>query len=444
VSGRRERHEPRDLGTTASGSPGPTLAARARAASGRRGDEVAATEGNEAVPAARTTTVRMILAVVATGVAAGVIGILVTWLLELIQDLAFGAGGGSFVAQVESASPIRRVAALAVGGAVTGIGWWLLRRPPAPLVSVDEAVADPRRRLPPLRTALDACLQVAAVAAGGSLGREGAPRQAGAALGGWFAERTGLDDTRRRTLLACGAGAGLAAVYDVPLGGAVFALEVLLASTALADVLAAAATSAIATAVAWVGIGAHQTYLVAVPTAGGASGGVVVVGGSLLVFAVLLGPVAGAVGAAFLRLTTFARAHAATGWRVPVAMTGVFAALGLLAWPFPELLGNGQGPTQRRRRVVDAVAVHRGRARGGHRHRVDPGVAGGRPHGVRPHRGGRRACRDPACSGDRGRPRPGVHSDRSDAAGSDGPRGGRQRPDRRCPDREAFPRPRGD
>lgn len=295
--------------------------------------------------AARTTTVRMILAVVATGVGAGVIGILVTWLLKLIQDLAFGAGGGSFVAQVESASPIRRVAALAVGGAVTGIGWWLLRRPPAPLVSVDEAVADPRRRLPPLRTALDACLQVAAVAAGGSLGREGAPRQAGAALGGWFAERTGLDDTRRRTLLACGAGAGLAAVYDVPLGGAVFALEVLLASTALADVLAAAATSAIATAVAWVGIGAHQTYLVAVPTAGGASG-VVVVGGSLLVFAVLLGPVAGAVGAAFLRLTTFARAHAATGWRVPVAMTGVFAALGLLAWPFPELLGNGHAPTQ--------------------------------------------------------------------------------------------------
>jgi len=285
----------------------------------------------------------MILAVVATGVGAGVIGILVTWLLKLIEDLAFGAGGGSFVAQVESASPIRRVAALAVGGAVTGIGWWLLRRPPAPLVSVDEAVADPRRRLPPLRTALDACLQVAAVAAGGSLGREGAPRQAGAALGGWFAERTGLDDTRRRTLLACGAGAGLAAVYDVPLGGAVFALEVLLASTALADVLAAAATSAIATAVAWVGIGAHPTYLVAVPTAGGASG---VVGGSLLVFAVLLGPVAGAVGAAFLRLTTVARAHAATGWRVPVAMTCVFAALGLLAWPLPELLGNGQGSTQ--------------------------------------------------------------------------------------------------
>ncbi len=40
-------------------------------------------------------------------------------------------------------------------------------------------------------------------------------------------DRTNLSDEQRRLLVACGAGAGMAAAYGVPLGGALFALEVL-------------------------------------------------------------------------------------------------------------------------------------------------------------------------------------------------------------------------
>ena len=107
----------------------------------------------------------------------------------------------------------------------------------------------------------DAALQIIAVGFGASLGREGAPRQVGAAVGGWLAQRLRLDPGQRRTVLACGACAGLAAVYNVPLGGAVFTLEVLLVSAAARDVVPAILSSAVAAAVAWPVLGNQLTTL---------------------------------------------------------------------------------------------------------------------------------------------------------------------------------------
>ena len=179
-------------------------------------------------------------------------------------------------------------------------------------------------------------LQVVAVGFGGSLGREGAPRQLGAAIGLWFATKSGMTLDQQRTLLACGAGAGLAAVYNVPLAGALFTLEILLVTFAVGDVLAAMSTSAIATAIAWIFLSDKPTYVVEPFD----------ITASIVVFAILFGPVAGAGGALFTRLMDLAQAHAPTGWRLPVVTTVVFTAVGALAIPFPEVLGNGKGPAQ--------------------------------------------------------------------------------------------------
>src|SRR6266849_6565267 len=61
-------------------------------------------------------------------------------------------------------------------------------------------------------------LQIVTVALGSPLGREGAPRDLGAVLATWLANRVALTPEVRCILIACGAGAGLAAVYNVPLG----------------------------------------------------------------------------------------------------------------------------------------------------------------------------------------------------------------------------------
>jgi H+/Cl- antiporter ClcA len=274
------------------------------------------------------------IAVVLTGLAAGVVGGLLTLFLHLVQHLAYGYDDESFAVGSAQAPGGRRVLAMAVGGAVVGLGWWGLRRlwPTAP--SVTAALRDAGHRLRFPSTTADALLQITAVGAGASLGREGAPRQVAAAVAEWLSARLDLPADRRRTLLACGAGAGLAAVYNVPLGGSLFALEVLLRTITLPDALIAVATSGIATAVAWPVVGRFPTYRVGAMNASW----------TLVVGALVLGPLAGLVGWGFRRLTTVARTHAPTGWRLPVTTTAVFAAVGALAVVLPLVLGNGRGP----------------------------------------------------------------------------------------------------
>ena len=68
----------------------------------------------------------------------------------------------------------------------------------------------------------------ATISSGGSAGPEGPIVAIGAAIGSSFASWLELDAGRRTTLLGCGAAAGLAAVFDAPLAGVFFVLEVIL------------------------------------------------------------------------------------------------------------------------------------------------------------------------------------------------------------------------
>ena len=58
-----------------------------------------------------------------------------------------------------------------------------------------------------------------------SLGREGPSVQLGAMAGKGLAKGLGQDDTTERYMISCGAGAGLAAAFNAPIAGVVFALE---------------------------------------------------------------------------------------------------------------------------------------------------------------------------------------------------------------------------
>jgi CIC family chloride channel protein len=103
-----------------------------------------------------------------------------------------------------------------------------------------------------LRTLGSAVLSVVIVGMGAALGREGAPKQAGAVIANTMSDRVRLSDDQRWLLVACGAGAGMAAAYGVPLGGALFALEVLHGALALRFVLPALLTTLVATSVSWI------------------------------------------------------------------------------------------------------------------------------------------------------------------------------------------------
>src|ERR1700690_649588 len=66
------------------------------------------------------------------------------------------------------------------------------------------------------------------IGSGASVGREGPIIQIGSALGSSFSKAIGLTTGQKITLLSAGAGAGIAATFNTPLGGVLFALEILL------------------------------------------------------------------------------------------------------------------------------------------------------------------------------------------------------------------------
>jgi len=276
------------------------------------------------------------------GIGAGLGGMSLALLLHAIQHIAFGysldrvVGDESFLQGVSAASGMRRVAVLAVCGVVAGCGWWAVYRFGRPLISIRQAVKAEDPRMPVGSTLGHALLQIVTVALGSPLGREVAPREIGSLWAGWLSHWAGLSPQQSRLMVACGAGAGLAAVYNVPLGGGVFVLEVLLGSFSLPNAAAALASSSIAAVVAWVGLGDESQYHV--PH--------LVLSGGLIAWSVLCGPIFGVAAYAFTRLTTRARAGAPRDWRLPLLSLLNFLVLGGFAMVFPQLLGNGKGPAQ--------------------------------------------------------------------------------------------------
>lgn len=283
-----------------------------------------------------STSPRFWVVLVFTGVGAGLGGALLTVLLRVVQHLSFGYAEEAFLRGVEQASPLRRVVVLTLAGILAGGAGWLLART-FPLISgSSETLWLDGRRMRFWPTVLGGALQIITVAMGSSLGREAAPKEVGAVIGQRLAEAMKLPAEQRRVLLAAGAGAGMAAVYNVPFGGALFAAEVLLGSFAASLVVPVVLASVIATCVAWIVVQRDPVYNL--PHYGATP--------SMIVWSVLFGAFAGLTAVVFVRLVAYGKTHRPSGWRLPATAIPVFALLGVLSIRYPEVLGNGKGPAQ--------------------------------------------------------------------------------------------------
>ena len=281
-------------------------------------------------------TPRFWVLVAVVGVVAGLVGIALMRLLFLVEHLAFGVGsdGQGFTAAVERASGWERATPVLIAGVIGGVGWYLLRRfTPGMKSEADEVLWTGQGRLSFRRSAGTSVLSEIVIGLGASLGREAAPKLMGAVAGGLVGEWARLSDAQRRLLVACGGGAGLAAVYNVPLGGALFTAEVLIGSVTLPTVLPALACSAVATMVAWVSLGDNPVYA-GVPD--------YPFDVRLLVWALVAGPVIGVLAAVYIRFIGWISFHGARGAWIVVAIPVVFAGLAALAVVYPQLYGNGR------------------------------------------------------------------------------------------------------
>lgn len=173
---------------------------------------------------------------------------------------------------------------------------------------------------------------IASIGSGMVMGREGPTVQMGGAIGAAISQWLKVSPRERLTLIAAGAGAGLAAAFNAPLSGLVFVLEEVQRDFQPIVFGAAFLAAAVADVVARLGADPFPVFSIAkYPTPPLAA---------LPAFAIL-GAVAGFLGVAFnksliLSLDLYARVK-----NKVLAVTLAGAVIGLIGWFFPMAIGNG-------------------------------------------------------------------------------------------------------
>jgi CIC family chloride channel protein len=163
----------------------------------------------------------------------GVLGFLA--LIALGQWL-FWPGGENFLVQVSQAPWWLKLLVPALGGLLLGpvIALWGSEFRGPGVSEVIEAAALEDGYLPPRLTFLKTLCTALTIGTGGSVGREGPVAIIGSAIGSSLARFFNLGAEKVRVALACGAAAGIAATFNAPFAGTLFAVEIILGDIQIA------------------------------------------------------------------------------------------------------------------------------------------------------------------------------------------------------------------
>lgn len=285
------------------------------------------------------------------GVVSGLGAAAFYWVLNHFQDFALGQvvgyrppGAGTEVAAHGVEMPTTWWIVLLVptlGGLVCG---WLVYTfaPEAEGHGTDGMVKAFHRLKGEIRTRvpfIKAIASVLTIGTGGSAGREGPIAQIGGGFGSFLADRLHLSDSDRRMLVMAGAAGGVGAIFHAPLGGALFAVEVLYASTAIefAAIVPCVCSSVVAYSVFNAICGTSHAFCSPDP--------VIFRGIADLPFYLVFAVVCALVG--FLYVTVFYDTRQYVFRRLPIpnflkpALGGLL--LGLLALFLPQVMAGGYG-----------------------------------------------------------------------------------------------------
>ena len=275
---------------------------------------------------------RLLFATLALGVGTGLVGIACHYLLEGVQMLAFGQERSDLLQQFQEAGGLRRFLVLCVTGTLAA-GFWYILQERYKILSIRRQIDLVGDRDPaPLAHLLHATMQVAIVGAGASVGKEGAPREVGTLLAGRLGKVLSLTIKERRVLIACGAGAGLAAVYQVPFASSLFVFETLGLAYHWKNILLVLSSSYLATWIAQPIVGHGAIYHMS-PVHWSASSFI-----QAVIVALLLTPLA----LAFRFLANRASRKRRKDWTILLALPLAFVVFAGIVIFYPIFMGNGQ------------------------------------------------------------------------------------------------------
>jgi CIC family chloride channel protein len=171
----------------------------------------------------------IVLAAIACGLGSGFGAVALRELIHLFQVVFFGEGT-DLLPVVQETSWSWRITAPALGGLLVGpLIYFVAREAKGHGVpEVMESVVIRGGVIRPRVVVVKALASAISIGSGGSVGREGPIVQIGSALGSTLGQLLRVSTRQLRTLVGCGAAGGIAAAFNAPIAGALFAVEILL------------------------------------------------------------------------------------------------------------------------------------------------------------------------------------------------------------------------
>ena len=272
------------------------------------------------------------------GVIGGLVNLVFLKLVALIQWIVFQKSGDSAVL-AQDLGAFLRILVPTLGGILAGMVLLLrshlsgIQKPS----NVLEVVAVGDGRIGMRSTLVSAWSSLLSIGTGASIGREGAITHLTATFASKWGQFHQWQPYRLRLMVACGAAAGLAAAYNAPIAGALFAALVLVGNFSMNLFAPLVMASVVATMVSRFWFGIEPWYELPESIDYGQAARLSQMGWFLV-----LGIISGAGGAFFLK--SIQNAQSATGkyaWPIWAKLGLAGLAVGLIALVFPGVWGNG-------------------------------------------------------------------------------------------------------
>jgi chloride channel protein, CIC family len=277
----------------------------------------------------------MIIVAIIIGVLAGFSAIGIRFLIKEISALSF-QGVGTYLENVISTSWYWILIIPAIGGLIVGpiIYFFAPEAKGHGVPEVMQAILLQGGNIRPRVALIKALASSISIGTGGSVGREGPIIQIGSSLGSMIGQFLRVPSKRLKTLVGCGAAAGIAAAFNAPIAGALFAVEIILMDFAIAQFSPIVISSVMATVVSHTFEGKFAAFIVPKYQ---------LVSPQEIGFYFILGALAGLVSFLFIKLLYLSEEIFDNKLKVPEywkpAIGGIM--VGGIALLYPQIMGVG-------------------------------------------------------------------------------------------------------
>lgn len=203
----------------------------------------------------------IVLVSILIGVLAGYGNIFFRYLITICQDIFYG-GSNEAMLYILQKQPFYKILFFpAIGGLLVGLIGTLFKSAKGHgIPDVIKAVIL-NKKIHPVVALTKTISSSITIGSGGSAGREGPIVQIGAAIGSGVGRLLKFSGNRLKAALACGAAGGLASTFNAPMGGAMFAAEIIVGEFTLTTFTPIIVSSVVATVISRAYLGNDVTFI---------------------------------------------------------------------------------------------------------------------------------------------------------------------------------------